>query len=158
MSNVVNRYFVCDDLFFSDIRLCKTKENVIVMYTNAQSCANMKTLDEIKLFVANCDCVIDVIIIAETWYKKNETQIYEIAGYNAIHSCRATRAGGVSVYIKSNISIDNYEIIESDINAVSVEVSNLKGIKKLRFIGVYRRPFRGNYGAMLKAIDSLLVD
>lgn len=68
------------------------------MYTNAQSCANLRTHDEIKSFVQMCDCKIDIIIITETWFSKNETQIYDIPNYYAIHSCRAKRGGGVSMY------------------------------------------------------------
>lgn len=113
MNSAINRYFSSDGEYYCDFKLCKTEEKMIIMYTNAQSCANMRTHDEIKLFVQKCACEIDVIIISETWYTKNETQIYEIAGYNAIHSCRATRGGGVSVYVKSNIAIIDYHIINA---------------------------------------------
>lgn len=100
----------------------------------------------LNFFIQNCDVLIDIIVITETWYKNNETQIYEIAGYFAFHSCRARRGGGVSIYVRSSCTIDNYEIVESDINAVSVEVSNIKGINRLLVIGVYRPPNGKNYG------------
>lgn len=36
------------------------RRNLIEMYTNAQSCAKMRTHDEIKLFLGNCGHAIDI--------------------------------------------------------------------------------------------------
>lgn len=155
MSNIINKYYVSDDEYFSDFRIRRTKQNLIVMYTNAQSCANMRTHDEIKLFIENCGHAIDIIIIAETWYKKNETQIYDIPGYSSIHSCRPGRGGGLSMYVKANIEIDSYEIIESDVNAVGADLLNVKGMRKIRVIGMYRPPCRENFNSMAAVLNSL---
>lgn len=156
MCDIVNKYFDSDDAYYDGFKLCEVSDNIMIMYTNAQSCANMRTHDEVKLFVQNCDSAMDIIIIAETWYNGNETQIYDIPGYTAIHSCRARRGGGLSMYVSSTCVIDDFAVIETTINAVSVEISNLKGISKLRIIGVYRPPARPNYEDMVTTIDSLL--
>lgn len=62
------------------------------------------------------------------------------------------------MYVKTNIAIKNYMVIEHEINAISVEISNLKGLNNLRVVGMYRPPPRANYGAMVSALDSLLFD
>lgn len=84
--------------------------------------------------------------------------VHVIDGYRAIHSCRQNRRDeGMSIYIKQHYSIADIEIVEADINVISVEVCNLKGLRKLQTIGVYRPPERTNYEEAMKLIESLVI-
>lgn len=51
--------------------------------------------------------------------------------------------------------MDGYEIVENNLNAICVDISNIKGISKVRVIGVYRPPDRRNYNEMIAVMESL---
>lgn len=156
MTRLENNYFLSDADFYINFRNCDVRENLSVMYTNAQSCANMKTFDEIKCFIMECQCNIDVIVITETWFKKTELMLYNIDGYVANHSCRNDRrGGGVSIYVRSPIQIVNCEMIEAEINLVCVDIVNCK-LNKVRIIGAYRPPNAANYRTYMRALDKII--
>nr|CAH7713322.1 unnamed protein product [Callosobruchus chinensis] len=58
-------------------------------------------LEDLQCFVKKEDC--DVLLLTETWLKVNETFLYDIRNYKALHSCRDGRGGGASVYVKDTI-------------------------------------------------------
>lgn len=92
--------------------------SVVLLLVNAQSCANFKTFDDFKLFISKFKSNIDVIVVI----KINETSIYNIEGYRAIHSCRHNRrGGGLSIFIKHELNIDETEISEIEVNVISYQ-------------------------------------
>lgn len=156
MANIDNYYFECDSDFFEDFKLCNVEQNVTVMYTNAQSCANMRTFDEIKYFIVECQCNVDVIVLTETWFKKSETILYDIDGYSAFHSCRnGKRGGGVSVYVRQPCKILKCDVIESGLNFVCVDIMNYKHLNLLRVVGAYRPPNGDNFNEFMMTLERI---
>lgn len=91
--------------------------------------ANLRTFDELKPFISNCVKRIDNIVVGETWIKSSETSLYDIDGYHGIHSCRANRrGGGLSIFVKQQYKVVDFAVVENDINLVSVELNNIKGL------------------------------
>ena len=70
------------------------------------------------------DC--DILVITETWYYENETVYFGIDGYNGVHSCRETRGGGTSIYVKSSIRYCSETVSnkEKTFNYVSIDLVN----------------------------------
>lgn len=95
--------------------------------------------------------------MSETWFKCDETNIFNIDGYKSDHSCRTGRpGGGLSIYIRSPCLIMNSETISNSINAISIELMNFKGIDKLQVIGVYRPPESVNFNNTMTTIENLI--
>lgn len=156
MTKIENNYFLCDADYYLNFKNCDMRKNLSVMYTNAQSCANIRTFDEIKCFIKECQCEIDIVVITETWFKKAKLMLFNIDGYVAYHSCRnGRRGGGVSNYVRAPYQIVNCEIIETEINLVSVDIINCK-INKIRVIGAYRPPIASNYGTYMTALETVI--
>ena len=51
---------------------------------------------------------LDIISISETTLKAEKDCRVELAGYNFVHCGSLTNAGGVGLFIKSNLIYDNY--------------------------------------------------
>lgn len=132
MPNPINKYYENETQYTMELRKCDMNANILVLHVNAQSCANFKTFDSIRLFASECDGKIDIIIVSETWFRACETNIFNIDGYVNIHSCRIGRpGGGLSIYVRSPCKIVDAEIISNSINAVCIELVNYRGLDKL---------------------------
>lgn len=93
-------------------------------------------LDDVQCFVMSDDC--DLLLLTETWIKQNESFLYNLRNYRAVHSCRDGRGGGVSVYVKDTIRFCEIgkSDLDSKINWVCVNLSD----SNLKISVVYRPP------------------
>ena len=125
--------------FISDPQEFRNRKGVGFLHLNIISLLSRHKLDHINILVnqANPD-------ISETWLHKDiDNQTVYIQGYNIYRSDRASRGGGVAVYVKST-----YRYAAAILNAVSIpkcfEFISLKidlGCKNsIIVIGVYRPP------------------
>nr|CAH7725443.1 unnamed protein product [Callosobruchus chinensis] len=80
-------------------KLEQPRRRLDLVYMNIRSLQNK--LEDLQCFVKKEDC--DVLLLTETWLKVNETFLYDIRNYKALHSCRDGRGGGASVYVKDTI-------------------------------------------------------
>lgn len=73
--------------------------------------------------LSNLKNLPSIIILSEIWINSNESQFYEIEGYNLKTKCNDEyRAGGVAIYVKNSI-----DIIEClTVPMVSADVLNIK--------------------------------
>lgn len=103
---------------------------------NAQSARNK--FDDIQCYVKENNC--DILVITETWFYSNQVNQFHISGYSSTHSCRNSKGGGSSIYIKDSIdySIETTESTSNDrsLNFVSI---NLLGCN-IRLCALYRPP------------------
>nr|CAH7758693.1 unnamed protein product [Callosobruchus chinensis] len=97
-------------------------------------------LEDLQCFVKKEDC--DVLLLTETWLKVNETFLYDIRNYKALHSCRDGRGGGASVYVKDTIRCCEISRSEPDskINWLCVQL----GDQDLKMSVVYKPPSVSN--------------
>lgn len=159
MIHTTNRYFETEQDYLMEMNECDTMNGIVVFVLNAQSCANLKTFDELKLLIVNSERKIDIIVVGETWIRSTETSLYHIDGYYGIHSCRANRrGGGLFIFVKQEYKMTDFVVVENDINLASVELNNIKGLKKFHLIGVYRPPDNRNYQRTMLALESLLAN
>lgn len=123
--------------------LGKLKEKqLIITSVNAQSCANLESMDEIKFFLNKFKQNSDVVILSETWFKKEHCGLYDISDFTAIHDCRENqRGGGLSIYVNKKWKIRNHSTgVISSCNSVQLEITNADSSETLAVIGVYRPP------------------
>ena len=78
------------------------------------------------------------MVLAETWLNLQETHLYQISSYNAIHSCRESRGGGVSVYVRDSIKCQEVKnsCKNEELNWVCVTI----GETGLKLSAIYRPP------------------
>lgn len=96
-------------------------------------------------------------MISETWFKWNQTALYEIHGYTSNHSCRKARNGaGLSTYTKQSHHITKVHLYESTINAVAIELKNIKSCNSVTIVGINRPPINGNHSIFIDYIEQTL--
>ena len=113
---------------------------------NIQSIRNK--IDELQ-----CTVKSDILVLVETWLYPSETVLYNIAGYSAVHSCRASRGGGAAIYIKKSIKFTTLECSGSDelVNWVCVSL----GESNIRLSAIYRPPSYDSQ-AFLNSLEAIL--
>lgn len=114
-------------------------DDFLVFHQNIRSFN--RNYDEYSVFLNNLNRDIDVLVFTETWFS-GDTQS-DIAGYNAHHTCRTHgRGGGVSIYVKSDISavlVENMSIMSDNLESCSVRISQ-NNSPALYVVGIYRPP------------------
>lgn len=101
---------------------------------NIQSIRNK--LDEVKCYVKINNC--DILVLTETWLNENELHMYTISGYAVTHSCRNSRGGGTSIYIKDCLRFQEIKNIGGNMpyNLIGINLYELK----LKLYSVYKPP------------------
>lgn len=105
-----------------------------IVYINA--CSIRNKLDEIEV-ILNTRQKPEILVITEIWLYENETEYYNISGYNSEFCSREIRGGGVAVYLREDI---NYNLImNKNLNKCSyLHVDILSA--KINLIALYRPP------------------
>lgn len=70
---------------------------------NMRSISSITKFNKFKSIIAKLPRLPNIIAIQETWFHKDLVQLYNISGYNAIHSCRSDGYGGTSIFINNNL-------------------------------------------------------
>lgn len=82
------------------------------------------------------------MIIGETWFNKQQLNLY-ISGYTAVHSCReGRRGGGLSMYVHERCNIQKYEVNKIR-NCESIRIGIINKSRPdetISVFGVYRPP------------------
>ena len=98
----------------------------------------------------------DVFVFSESWYSHGE--VINIPGYVGHHTARHGRGGGVSIFVKSQISseiISRFSYANNTIEICTIKISNGNNI--LYLFGIYR-PFSDNIDNFSVALESILND
>lgn len=102
----------------------------------------------------------DFMTVPESWICQSLTQLYDISGYNAIHSCRGdSQKGGVSFYYNEKYNLLNSTVIsEVGYNIVQAEVE-LESNTSINVISIYRTPelLKASVKTLVKELEQLLV-
>lgn len=73
---------------------------------NVRGLNDMRKLDVVKEILQRYRQRVDVLILGETWLKRDCVQLYQINGYKSIFSCRDDSHGGLAVFVRSGINFD----------------------------------------------------
>lgn len=103
-----------------------------ILYVNARS---MKTkMDEIDIIVADQD--INVIVISETWVRREETKYYNFKNFHSIYASREKRGGGLGIFIHKNLEFEILDKMEQELSYLAVRLSTINFV----ISGIYRPP------------------
>lgn len=115
------------------------KKSLNIVQWNVRGINDFRKFDELIYFVNECKFDIDVVVVGETWVKKENSIIYNIPGYRAYYSCRDHSSGGLAVFIRHSLEIQSTN--SETINGLHYihAVINQHGLQ-YNVIGVYRPP------------------
>ena len=100
-----------------------------------------KNCDEFLALISRSSNDIDVIVLTETWFTKDNLYLCSIPGYRSFHCCRSIKiGGGVSIFIRDSIDCSELDInVNNDtIECIGVKISIKNQVTNV--LGVYRPP------------------
>lgn len=156
-TTITNKHHVCLSDFYRSDNSNENPGQLRIMQINARSCASLNKFDEIKTIINSSTGVIDIIVISETWFKRDLLCLYDLSGYACVHSCRHMRiGGGLSIYIKEPCTISGADIYDDKWFSVHIELRNYKGMAKLNVCGIYRPPCASTVNDYITKIEETM--
>lgn len=154
----INQYF--DSLLTFNTHI-KTQNNdsLFVITFNVRSISSFAKFNQLKSILSQFSKIPDVICIQETWFDKNLLQLYNIPGYDCVHSTRYDCFGGTSIYIREDLNF-SVEVCDSKdfIETIRICIKNIKvNGKPLKILSFYRSP-KNNFQVFLNFIEESLND
>lgn len=104
--------------------------NIKIMYLNARSLKNK--MDELE--VVTHDHEIDVLVVTETWMKKEEEIFYNLTNFEAVYCSRNKRGGGTAIFVRKHIPMHVIYMDPSEFSFLTVK------IRQIVIAVVYRSP------------------
>lgn len=119
------------------IKKCiKKHDKLRIVYLNIRSLRNK--LQELQLTLNEMKEKPHIIVIGETWLKKEEENFFQIDEYEAVFNSREnTRGGGLVMYINKNIKYET--ILNTEFEKSHVIVAKLMDYE-IKICGYYRSP------------------
>lgn len=145
-NHVSNFYYSCVNEFTNNFRFM-SKGDINILQLNVR----IDSVNKFNSFVGlvhNIDVDIGVIVVAETWLSYGHSNLYNIAGYTAYHSCRCGDGGGVSIYVKFGIEHRFLCLTDTTFNSIQIELVTNRN-EKLKILGYYRPPYQANLESFL---------
>ena len=97
-----NIAYQCKDISTEQLSSLVDPDALSIVHINARSLNT--NFDDIVTFIVSQKCMIDFILISETWLDPALSQGYKIQGYEMLHCAPDSYLGkGCAIYIKSNI-------------------------------------------------------
>ena len=111
---------------------------LLVLNLNCQSIKNK--FDEFQIFLSSININFHVICLTETWLYDDEVNYYDISGYNFVGSQRASRGGGVGIYVRCGLAVEVQETDFTGSDSCSLRLVGDALGSALNVTGIYRRP------------------
>ena len=127
----------CDEFntHYSDKHL----PNLRILQWNIRGMNQLDKFDNILQTLDHCEAAIDVVVIGETWVKKENVGLYNIPGYNKVFTCREGYGGGLAIFVNEqmNFKVFRNETIEG-LHHIHLEL--IMNSQTYDIHDVYRRP------------------
>ena len=118
--------------------LTQEKSGLKVCHINAQSLVHK--IDELRYIFEKSG--IDVICISETWFRPDmSSNLFKIYGYRLLRADRIDHAGGVAIYLKSNLKFKFIDKSPNDSEIEYIFIEIFSEVSKI-LIGTVYRPNR----------------
>ena len=130
-NNLFTSYNSVSD-FLSNNPVSNNDKNFMTIFSQNIRSMNRNLDSFLSMFPSNN--MPDVFIFSETWHDTNTP--VNIPGYTGFHTVRSGRAGGVSVFYKSNLPachVPEFSFANENIEVCSIKLSN-----SMHICGVYR--------------------
>lgn len=132
-TNTQSNTFKTNISHFVNKSLKSDKDLLNIFHVNIRSLKNK--FDDIKQMLFNVkNTHYHIIILSETWLKKDEIMFFEIDGYTMYTSVRSRIGGGLSVYIHNTIQSDIiYEFNDNNNHFLIIQLYKLN----LKIVAIY---------------------
>ena len=130
-------------------QLINERERFKLLFLNARSINSIDKFDFIKQ-VAESITGLDIICLVETWLKDIDLQFFSIPNYTDYHNVRIGRGGGVSIYVKNNVTCLSMKKIEGTVQMIMLKL--LVKNKVVNLIVVYNP----NVSLITECLDTLV--
>lgn len=129
-----------DDIDFTDVIKLKARAKTEALTIIAWNCGGLTRTKAEELNVTLRDFGVDIVLISETWFTKNDFKRYfeGYKMYNSFHPSNKKR-GGSSILIKNNIEHNLIKIIQTDIFQ-SVVIKLPSAIGDFNLASIYAPP------------------
>lgn len=131
----MNNNFV--EYFYNHNIILNSSFNFTIIFLNSRSILNK--IEKIEDILNNCNCTIDILVVAETWLLPGEERFCNIQNYNGFHSIRhsVNRGGGVSIFLHHNLNGHIiFENSDNFNNFLLIEIPTMN----MKIFGIYRSP------------------
>lgn len=111
-----------------------------IISINIRSISSLVKFNKFKSLVSSLLRLPDIIVVQETWFKKDLLNIYSIPGYKGVHCCRDDAYGGVSLYISEDLKFSVHScksVSYTELISVSLPYVRVNG-KPLVVVAYYR--------------------
>jgi Reverse transcriptase (RNA-dependent DNA polymerase) len=146
------------DIKYEINRIITKNRHFKIFYANVRSIRNKfdDLLSILKGIENDIKNEIDVIVFTESWLNTNEIDFFQISGYRSFHSLRPGRAGGISVYVRTNILCGM--LSSRNENFGEFLILNFP-VMKFNIIATYRPPTRHllEMGQYIEVLDQILL-
>ena len=149
MENVTKLNY-CD---FSSLQAFKQRDHeLLVLHVNIRSL--QKNFDDLYQLICQFKHLPDIICLSETRLKDQVPINVNIHGYNFVNANSPTNAGGVGMYVSSNINYSTTKSFEIDNDGCENIWIKIQNDAKLSLIigAVYRHP-NSNVNEFTKSLD-----
>lgn len=110
----------------------------VFLSLNVRSLRNKFSLFELFLnSLHDLGVVVDVIMLTETFLSRDESEFYNIEGFNSFHLTRQNRSGGGMAFFIKNCHKVNHKVTKLHVREVELMIIKLDDLN-LSVCGVYR--------------------
>ena len=152
----LSNYFTIDDFNLSCSNATNLNPNNPELFLINQNIRSFNANgDKFVAFLQSLEIEPNFVILTETWNKPEHLELYRIANYDGVHTCRG-RGGGVSIYIKSSFKFELLEelsVCNGIIESCTVKV-DMNGSYMI-IIGIYR-PHGGSVENFISTLESFI--
>lgn len=117
----------------------KNKLAIKFFQWNIRGMNSLEKFDGVREILDRYGDPIDVLVLGETWVKEGNQEIYNLAGYTGVFSCRRKSNGGLAVYVRSELNpkiVQN--VCQNGFHLIHLVISF--GKLKTNLIAIYRPP------------------
>lgn len=119
-----------------------------------------KHFDDLTVYLSMLPLQFKIIGLTETWLTSQKVSLYNIQGYNHVHTCRSDRSGGgVSLFIHDSLTFsirsDLTNFLEHEAESLFLECT-IPFQKGKIIIGCIYRPPNLNYNTFIDCLTSTL--
>nr|XP_053631763.1 uncharacterized protein LOC128688067 [Cherax quadricarinatus] len=125
--------------------LLSVSKNITVFNYNVRSLS--KHYDDLIGLLKSLNATITFIILTETWFIQELTDIFTIPGYTAIHNCRPDQSGGgTAIYYSDELECMKSTNVQDENGKYIIAAFKSRTLKKPITVGtVYRLPHTNTY-------------
>lgn len=133
-----NKSFDCIDEWLTSNNNSPCETSLRIMQLNIRSMNIISKFDSIKEILHRFGRRVDIIVLGETWIQHDRVRLFNIAGYKSMFSCRNEPNGGLAVFYRDDLNVE--ECCNNNKDGMHHIQLVLRRGKPIDFHAIYRPP------------------